>query len=181
MVLSSSLVMLLVVGVTPDAKHVLGAPVDVDGFRVTLLSVSELSPAELETRHGKAADGRRLIWLVEPREGQRGRPVLGEVRMIVGGAQYNPVTNATSSKPFSPDLIIHDFPKFAAARPALLGPRPLTPRRDAAIIEVLIRGSALRSSDLQRAELELGVFPGTEPTPRTPPRYQWCSVWLGST
>jgi hypothetical protein len=179
MLLCSGLVMLLV-GATPEVTHALGEPVDVDGFRVTLLSVSALSAAELETRHGKATDGRRMVWLVEPREGQRGQPVLGEVRMIVAGRQYNPVTNATSSKPFSPDLVIHDFPKFAAEHATLLGSKPLTPRGHSAIVEVLIRGAALKSNDLQRAELELGVFAGAEPTPQTAPRFQWCSVSLGS-
>jgi hypothetical protein len=73
--------------------------------------------------------GRRLVWLVEPREGHGGFAALGEVRLTFGGVQYNAVTNATSTKPFAPDMIIHDYAKFVLAHPAWLGPRKLFPER----------------------------------------------------
>lgn len=182
MLLASGLALLLTPGATPpEPGRALGEAIDVGGFRVTLLTVSRLSGVELQTRHGKAADGRRMIWLVEPRNGESERLVFGDVRLIAAGRQYNTVTNPTSTKPFSPDVIIHEFPEFAARHSNLMGQKPPAGRAHAVIVEVLIRGASLKPGELQSAALEVGTFEsGAKPGPGIVPRYTWCTVTLQS-
>ena len=152
-----------------------GNPITVDGYRVTLLAAIDLTPAERETRQGASAGGKRLVWLIEPRERQKGMPVLGEVRLYVGGKLYNQVTNATSQQTFAPDIILHDFARFAGEHPGWMGAKKLAPRADSGIAEVIIRGGALKPNEGGSAELEIGVVPvGVQMSPEVKPRYVRC-------
>lgn len=152
-----------------------GEPIAVDGYRVTLLSTVDLTEPERATKQGAAPGGKRMVWLIEPREKQQGMPVLGEVRLLIGGKLYNQVTNATSNDPFAPDLILHEYGKFAAAHPEWLGAKKGTPRPDSGVAEVIIRGAALKPNEGGAAEIEIGVVPvGTQMSPEVKPRYVQC-------
>ncbi|TQF14396.1 hypothetical protein FJV41_19045 [Myxococcus llanfairpwllgwyngyllgogerychwyrndrobwllllantysiliogogogochensis] len=113
------------------------------------------------------------MWLVEPTDAPpTSMPVIGDVKLTAGGELYNPVTNATSSKPFSPDIAIYDVPQFAQKFPKLMGGKKLSPREKSLILEVVIRGSALKKEALETAELELGFLPpGSTPESGVTPRY----------
>ena len=92
--------------------------------------------------------------------------MLGDVRLTVGGKQFNAVTNAASSKPLAPDIIVHDYSTYVTANsvvmPAALG----TPRNGALVVEVLLRGGALPERVDGVGAIELGLWASSSKKPR---------------
>ncbi|MCP3099960.1 hypothetical protein LZ198_13880 [Myxococcus sp. K15C18031901] len=161
----------------PEAR--VGDPISMEGLRVTLLSVSELTRGERQTPHGVSGGGRRLVWLVEPSESPPSQPVIGDVRLTANGAVYNPVTNATSSKPFAPDIGVYDVATYAKKFPSHMGAKKLLPRARSLVLEVIIRGAKLEAKALETAQLQLGILPpGVSPSAGVTPRYVWFSANL---
>jgi hypothetical protein len=110
---------------------------------------------------GVAADGLYFVFHVENRPGVPILPVLGEVKVTLGDALYNQVTNAASSKPFAPGIIIHDVERFltgrrAALRACLPASRP---QATAGILEVFVYGGPIQPRATGVVELEQGAQP----------------------
>jgi hypothetical protein len=143
---------------------------ELHGIRVALLQVERLGGRDLETPHGRAPAGVRIIWWVENRPGERLAPVLGEVRVVVEGRQYNAVTNATSRKPFAPDMLIHDAPEFLDRSGRVIAGRAPRPRPQAvsAVLEVYVRGGPIPTGAAGSVEIELGRM-----TPTGTASYEW--------
>lgn len=156
---------------TGEAPKV-GQPLVLNGVRVTLLSAEPLSERDRKTPHGTAPGGLRIIWLVENRPGAPLAPVLGDVRAFFRQRLYNPVTNATSSKPFAPDLMIHDPGRFFGGAGKTLRQFAPTPRAGAVsiILEAYLRGDLIPSGAPGIVEIELG---DSTARPGTTVQYQW--------
>jgi hypothetical protein len=133
-------------------------------IRVTLLGVKRLSQEEYRqwTAGRQAADwgggGLQLAFHVENRPGAPMPPVLGEVRVLFGGTLYNPVTNATSSKPFAPDISIFGADQFFGGHGRALQRLAPTPRPGvlASVLDVYVRGGPIARRTDGVAEMELG-------------------------
>jgi hypothetical protein len=141
---------------------------------VTLLSVGELSSEDRKTADGVAPGGRRAVWLIEPPEGSSNAPIFGEVRLRVGGATYNKVTNTLSSKPLAPSLIVHDYVKVSAEGHAWFVAARQSVQRNAVVAEVLIRGGELARGASGVAEIRVGLVDGSKT------KFVWFSVPFGS-
>jgi hypothetical protein len=129
----------------------IGVPVIQREIRVTLLGVKRLSLDEYQSVRGIpeadwAGGGLRFAFLTENRPGAALPPALGEVRVFFGSRLYNPVTNASSTKPFAPLIFIRTVGDFyttqfgRTVRSAAPAPRPATL---ASILDVSIRGTTL--------------------------------------
>jgi hypothetical protein len=141
-----------------------GGSIVIHEIKVTLLDARPLSLDEYRTASGErspdwAGGGFRFAFLVENRPGAPGVPALGEVRVLVGSVLYNPVTNPTSRKAFSPDVTIRTVADFFSTRYGRTvkhrGPAP----RDAAMAEVLdvfVRGTPVPTGSVIAVELEQG-------------------------
>ncbi len=143
-----------------------GKPIEKEGLRVTLVAVDLLAP---ELRKG-AEGGVRVVWLVElPSDGE---PALGDVRLVVGGAQYNVVSNATSSKPLAPDIIVDDPDVYFKRHPSEGQAAKPPTGRVSIVAQVLLRGATLKKVPDGVVGIELGVV---IPKPGRPPKptYQW--------
>lgn len=146
------------VATNKDATPLIGQPLVQQDVRVMLLSVERLGDRDRQTPHGLAAGGLRLVWLVENRPGIPFPPVLGDVRVLIGSRPYNSVTNATSQKPFAPNVIIHDPGRFFAGAGRPLQHLAFAPRSGAvaAVLEVHVRGDVIPSGARGTGEIELG-------------------------
>ena len=137
----------------------------VDDMRVTLLDARRLSAEEYRLSGGNTPDlwtggGFHFAFLVENRPGQTIPAVLGEIRVLIGSQVYNSVTNATSSKPLAPYVIFQDVETFFGG--TVYGRsirKPLRPRpgATAGVVEVYIRGGAVRGGTTCVVELEQGA------------------------
>jgi hypothetical protein len=142
-----------------------GKGVTEGGVKVSLLSVRPMNESELKG----AAGGRVIQWTLEPQDGVA-QPALGDVKLFLDGKLYNPVVNATSSKPLAPDLIIEDARKLGFGAGDPLAGTVLSPK--AAIITVLIRGAALAPDAAVETSIELGLWKtGVTPKAGMKPRY----------
>jgi hypothetical protein len=142
-----------------------GKGVTEGGVKVSLLSMRPMVESELKG----AAGGRVIQWTLEPQDGWA-MPVLGDVKLFVDGKLYNPVVNATSSKPLAPDLIIEDPRKLGFGAGDPLAGTVLSP--SAAIVTVLIRGAALAPDAAVETSIELGLWKkGAKPKAGMKPRY----------
>ena len=162
-----ALSLLLVVASSSFAEKpvMVGKGVTEGGVRVSLLSVRPMVESELKG----AAAGRVIQWTLEPQEGWV-LPVLGDVKLFVDGKLYNPVVNATSSKPLAPDLIVEDARKLGFGAGDPLAGTVLSP--SAAIVTVLIRGATLTSDASVETSIQLGLWKkGATPKPGMKPRY----------
>ncbi len=139
--------------------------------RVTLLSVAPLPVAQ---RRGSAG-GRVVQWLVEPPEGEA-LPVFGEVRLWVGGTLYNAITNATSSRPGAPDLIIDDARKLGFGASDPMSAMVFSPRPGSVVVTVLLRGAALADDVKLVTSLEVGTWPPGTKTPQKGLRPKYVEV-----
>lgn len=142
-------------------RRCLGVSEVIHDIRVTLLEARRLAGAERRMPDGVAADGLYVVFHVENRPGVPILPVLGEVKVTFGDALYNPVTNATSSKPFAPGIIIHGVERFVKSRgTALRGCLPAPrPNAKAGILEVFVYGGPIRPGATGVVELEQGAQP----------------------
>lgn len=139
-----------------------GEVVTIEGIRVTLLGAERLAAPDRQTPYGPAADGFRIVWLAENRPGASIPPALGEVEVWLGERLYNPVTNAASSKPFAPGIVIHDVAHFLAGRGATLraiAPAP-RPQVVAVILECFIYGGPVPAGTDAVGAIELGTTEG---------------------
>ena len=141
-----------VVARTPDVQK---------GLRVTLLSAARLSVEEYRAAMSAEAarwdgGGFHFVFFVENRPSAPVPPGLGEVRVFVGGQQYNPVTNATSSRPFAPLIVIREVDDALAGR-ADLRTRlpPLRADRIGGVLDVFIPGKAVAPDTRGDVTLEL--------------------------
>jgi hypothetical protein len=142
-----------------------GKGVTEGGVKVALLSMRPMVDSELKG----AAGGRVIQWTLEPQDGWA-QPALGEVKLFVDGKLYNPVVNASSSKPLAPDLVIDDARKLGFGAGDPLSGTVLSP--SAAIITVLIRGAALAPDASVETSIQLGLWKkGAQPKPGMKPRY----------
>jgi hypothetical protein len=160
-----------------------GHSVTIDEIKVTLLGAERLAGEDLDTPHGRATAGLRIVWFVENRPGVPIPPVLGEVRVFTGSRQYNAVTNAASSKPFAPGIIIHGPPRFFASSKWAPLQKLVPAARPGAVrtvLEVLVFGASFDREAGAVGELEQGSSEGAtlrEGNVRFPPgqpiRYHW--------
>jgi hypothetical protein len=137
-----------------------GESVVINDIRVTLLEVRRLSEDEYFEATGAPPPewaGGGLVVLVENRPGAPTAPVLGAIRVIVGSKPYNAVTNATSTDPFAPDVMIHAVDKFFAANAGRQTRHP-TPRPGtaASVLEIFVRGGTIPKGATGTVELEQG-------------------------
>jgi hypothetical protein len=139
--------LLLVAILTVQALPGIGATVAEREIRVTLLSASNLDEAEYRRETARAeADwgggGFHIIFNVENRPGAPFPPVLGDVRVLLGGVQYNAVSKATSRKPFTPLIVVREV-KDVVDRDSRIRSHLPAPRPDAvnAILDVYIPGT----------------------------------------
>lgn len=137
-------------------------------IRVTLLGVKRLSRDEYSQVWQKSewgAGGLRIAFHVENRPAAPMPPALGEVRVLFGGALYNPVTNATSSKPFAPDITIFSPDQFFGGHGRALQPVAPAGRPGAlaSILEVYVRGGKFERRTDGVVELEQGESYVREP------------------
>jgi hypothetical protein len=151
-------------GLTASVLPSIGQSIVVSDMRVTLLDARRLSRDGYRDATGEAplewaGGGLRFAFLIENRPGAQSAPVLGEVRVLFGAQLYNPVTNATSQKPFAPDVIIRTVDAFYATRYGReVRVRSVTPRPNtvANVLEVFVRGKPIPVGAGGVVELEQG-------------------------
>lgn len=148
-----------------------GESITIDDVRVTFLDARRLSAEEYRGGGGSTSDawpggGLHMAFAVENRPNQPIQPVLGEVRVLFGSTPYNTITNATSRKPFAPDIMIYGLDQFfelpygRSIQPRI-EPRPMS---QAGALEIFIRGSEIPHGLAGVVELEQGATrlpPGT--------------------
>jgi hypothetical protein len=151
----SFILLLWVLTATPIAFALalpgIGASIDRQGIRVTLLSAGRLTLDEYVKESGNssprwAGGGLRIAFLVENRDGAPSAPALGDITVLVDGHRYNPVANVTSTAPFAPDVSIRtadDFFTRDYGRPLGDLAPTLTETRKAEALEVFIRGGSI--------------------------------------
>lgn len=154
----SRLLLIAVLGVqTPPG---VGATIADREIRVTLLTASRIDETEYRREMGTASadwagGGFHFIFQVENRPGAQIPPVLGDIRVFIGGRQYNPVSNAASSKPFAPLAIMRDS-SSAVARDPRLRDRIVQPRPGAVagVLEFYVPGNAVPADATGEVSLE---------------------------
>jgi hypothetical protein len=141
----------------------IGEPVIQNDIQVTLLTAKRLSRDEYfaarEMDGPWAGGGYRFAFVTENRPNAPTPPVLGDVRVLVDSRLYNPVTNATSHKPFAPLVVIRSEPDFFATpygsplRALVRGRRAST---TAVVLEVFVPGPSVPVGSTGVVELEQG-------------------------
>jgi len=162
----------------------------VDDVRVTLLDAHRLTADEYRMSGCNTPDlwpggGFHAAFLVENRPGQVIPAVLGEVRVVVGSEQYNTVTNASSSKPLAPCVVVRDLDDFYKTGYGSVS-RRATPRArtEYDVVEVFVRGGSIPVEADALIELEQGGTHITDyPTSARPLRaadvdYRWFRFFL---
>jgi hypothetical protein len=164
-----------------------GQSIAVSGMRVTLLDARRLSWDSYREATGQpprewAGGGLRFAFLVENRPGAPSAPVLGEVRVLFDSQSYNAVTNATSQKPFAPDVIVRTIDDFYATpygrEVRVRSPIP-RPNTVANVLEVFVRGETIPIGASGVVELEQGETHRPDAAGRlralgaSEVRYQW--------
>jgi hypothetical protein len=142
----------------------IGESVVINEIKVTLLGAKRLAMDEYREASGHvsgdwAGGGVRLVFIVENRSGAPLPPALGEVRVFFGSELYNPVTNASSRKPFALTIIIRSEEEFFATPYgrllALRAPRP-RPLSIGGVLDILVRGGPVPDGVQGVVELEQG-------------------------
>jgi len=161
----AALAALLSIAVSVNAADLLPSVVQtiaIRSVRVTLLDARRLSVDEFRRAAGDeqspwAGGGLRMAFLVENSPGEPTPPVIGEVRVLFAAELYNSVTNASSSKPFAPTIIVRDVHDFYATeygqRVRVREPRAGT---TAAVLDVFIRGASIPAGSSGIVEIEQG-------------------------
>src|SRR5438132_3071316 len=151
-----------------DDPPSVGQSIVIGEIRVTLLDARRLSREEFRDASGEPSalwqgGGLRVAFLVEHHVGEPTPPVLGEVRVLFGSQLYNAVTNATSRKPFSPDVIIRAVDDFYLTGYGKTVRRcEARPGTTAVVLDLLIRGGPIQLGSAGVVELEQGE---THPPP----------------
>jgi len=155
---------------------------------VTLLDVRPLSLEDYRKASHTASPewaggGYRLVFFSENRPGAPLGPGLGEVKVFVDGTLYNPVTNPTSTRPLSPDVLIRNSDDFfsSAYGRSLINRRP-EPRPNSIghVLEVFVRGTPVRADAHVVVELEQGQthVPGPNGRLRQLSAAEMGSMWV---
>jgi hypothetical protein len=132
------------------------------GIKVCLLDVRKLNKAERETDHGISEDGVRCVFFVENEPGRDRIPIIGEIQVSFSGVPYNEVANASSSKPFSPDLIVYDVKKFETTDDIKKLIPSSRPGAVSVIIEAIVRGKMIKDLEAGMVEFEFGDVTATD-------------------
>ena len=142
----------------------IGESIVISEIKVTLLGAKRLSLEEyLQASRGQSAEwaggGLRIVFLTENRPGATLPPGLGEIRVLFGSQLYNPITNAASSKPLSPGVMIRDSNDFLSTSYGReLSGRAPVPRAGTVhgILDVFVRGGPVPAGTSGIVELEQG-------------------------
>lgn len=139
-----------------------GRTVSQNGIHVTLLAAERLSLDAYRAALAPDAvqwdgGGFYFAFFVENRPSAPMPPALGEVRVVVGGQRYNAVTNATSSKPFAPSVIIRTV-EDAIARDSNLRTHMPVPHAGAvgSVLQVYVPGKSIAPGTSGEVTLEMG-------------------------
>jgi hypothetical protein len=107
--------------------------------------------------------------------------------VLFGPQLYNPVTSATSQKPFAPDVIVRTVDGFYATRYGrdvrVRSPIP-RPNTVAHVLEVFVRGKPIPVGSRGVVELEQGethrpdALGGLQPVAPSDTPYQWFQFGL---
>lgn len=117
-------------------------------YRSTVCDTADLWPG----------GGFHFAFLVHNRPGESMAPVLGELRVLIGSRPYNVVTNATSSKPLAPCVIIREVDDLFQTNygRSVRHRSSLRPTTVSVVLEAFIRGGPIPRAAPIVVELEQG-------------------------